>query len=102
YDVEHERVWSAAQLRDALSGATWDVVISDYFLPGFDGLSALAIVREYAFDVPFLIVSGMLVEDQAVAAIKAGAHDYLMKDRLARLAVSVERELREATERKKN
>jgi signal transduction histidine kinase len=101
YEVEHRRIWSAQQLRDALSNESWDVVISDYFLPGFDGPSALAIVREYACDMPFIIVSGTVVEDQAVAAIKAGAHDYLMKDRMARLAVSVERELREAAERKR-
>jgi signal transduction histidine kinase len=100
YHVEHRRVWSAGQLRDALAREPWDVVISDYSMPSFDAPSALAIVKESALDVPFIIVSGTVGEDLTVAAIKAGAHDYLMKDRLARLAVSVERELREAAERR--
>jgi signal transduction histidine kinase len=100
YEVEHKRVWTAAHLREALASECWDVVISDYSMPSFDAPSALAIVKECTFDVPFIIVSGTVGEDLTVAAIKAGAHDYLMKDRLGRLAVSVERELREAAERR--
>jgi signal transduction histidine kinase len=100
YEVEHTRVWSAAQLRATLSNEAWDVVISDYSLPGFDAPAALAIVKECAADLPFIIVSGTVGEDLTVAAMKAGAHDYLMKDRLGRLAMSVEGELREAAERR--
>ncbi len=99
YDPAHRTVCSRAGLQSALSDAKWDVVISDYSMPGFEAPDALAIVREVAPELPFIIVSGTADERLTVAAIKAGAHDYLMKDRLGRLAVSVERELREAEER---
>src|SRR5690606_37574553 len=74
----------------------WDVVIADYVMPGFDGLSALALVKGRGLDLPFIIVSGHITDDTAVAAMKAGAHDYVMKDNLTRLAPAVERELRDA------
>jgi two-component system sensor histidine kinase/response regulator len=100
YDLEHRCACTAAELEQALQTASWDTVISDYFLPGFDAPAALAIVKRHDPDLPFIIVSGSVEEDLAVAAMKAGAQDYLMKDRLSRLVVSVERELREASERK--
>jgi two-component system sensor histidine kinase/response regulator len=100
YDLEHRRACTAAELEQALQSASWDTVISDYFLPGFDAPGALAIVKRYDPDLPFIIVSGTVEEDLAIAAMKAGAQDYLMKDRLSRLVVSVERELREASARK--
>ena len=78
----------------------WDLVISDYRLPRFDGLAALALVKEKGLDLPFIIVSGYITEETAVAAMKAGAHDYVMKDNLARLGQAVERELREAEVRR--
>jgi signal transduction histidine kinase len=78
----------------------WDLIISDYRLPRFDGLVALAVVKEKGLDLPFIIVSGFITEETAVAAMKAGAHDYVMKDNLARLAPAVERELREAASRR--
>src|ERR1019366_3105428 len=78
----------------------WDLIISDYRLPRFDGLAALAVVKEKGLDLPFIIVSGFITEETAVAAMKAGAHDYVMKDNLARLAPAVERELREAASRR--
>src|SRR5262249_42561392 len=74
----------------------WDLIIADYVMPLFNGLAALALVREKGLDLPFIIVSGHITEDTAVAAMKAGAHDYVMKDKLARLGPEVERELREA------
>src|SRR6185503_20206626 len=65
-------------------------------MPHFDGLTALALVKEKGFDQPFIIVSGHITDDTAVAAMKAGAHDYVMKDNLIRLGPAVERELRDA------
>ena len=94
------RVETPEGLRAALEGQEWDLVISDYRLPRFDGLAALAIVKEKGLDQPFIIVSGYITEETAVAAMKAGAHDYVMKDKLARLGPAVERELREAEVRR--
>jgi signal transduction histidine kinase len=99
YELASERVYSAQALRDALSRREWNLVIADYSMPSFTGLEALNLVRESGRDLPFIIVSGTIGEDVAVAAMKAGANDYLIKDSLARLAPAVDRELREATER---
>src|SRR5205807_5714901 len=96
YDVTAERVDSGDDLRVMLAKHAWDIVISDYAMPGFSGLDALRMVQEHGLDVPFLLVSGQIGEDMAVAALKAGAHDYLMKDKLARLVPAVEPEFREA------
>src|SRR5438128_10688518 len=85
----------------ALSERGWDLVIADYIMPHFDGLAALALVKEKGLDLPFIIVSGHITDDTAVAAMKAGAHDYVMKDNLARLGPAVERELREAAVRRR-
>lgn len=100
FQVAHHRVWTREALAEALDQQPWDIVISDYSMPGFDGPTALRIVRERVGDLPFIIVSGTVGEDMTVAAMKAGAHDYVMKDKLARLSVSVERELREARARR--
>src|SRR2546423_14571998 len=100
YEVVHSRVESAAQVNDALAQEPWDVVISDYAMPGFSGLDALRMVQEHGLDIPFILVSGQIGEDMAVAAMKAGAHDYLMKDKLARLAAGGGREIREAEARR--
>src|SRR5581483_2044697 len=99
YELLSERVYSAQALQDALSRREWDFVIADYSMPSFTGLEALKLVRGSGRDMPFIVVSGTIGEDVAVDAMKAGANDYLIKDRLARLAPAVERELREATER---
>ena len=98
--LEWERVETAAALGDALDRRRWDVVISDYGLPDFDGLSALQLLQQRGLDLPFIIVSGMVGDEEAVGAMKAGAHDYVMKDKLARLVPAVKRELREAEERR--
>ena len=78
----------------------WDVVIADHNMPRFSSLQALALVQKKRLDLPFIIVSGNIGEERAVAAMKAGAHDYLIKGNLARLSSAVDRELREARERK--
>jgi two-component system, cell cycle sensor histidine kinase and response regulator CckA len=94
------RVETAAAMREALDGQEWDVVISDYFMPRFSGPDALALLKEKGLDLPFLIVSGAVEEETAVLAMRAGAHDYIMKDNLARLVPVIERERREAEVRK--
>src|SRR5258708_17493831 len=86
-------------MKAALARERWDVVIADYVMPRFDGLEALALVKENGLDLPFIIVSGHITDNTAVAAMKAGAHDYVMKDNLARLGPAVQRALRVAESR---
>lgn len=100
YDPIVDRVESAKQMSAALEAQSWEVVLSDYKLPTFTAPAALAMLQTRRIDLPFIIVSGAIGEETAVAAMKAGAHDYLMKDNLARLGPVVERELREAKERR--
>jgi PAS domain S-box-containing protein len=99
YRPVFERVETAAGMEAALDAHRWDVVIADYALPGFSAPAALAMLKSRKLNVPFIIVSGAIGEDTAVAAMKAGAHDYLMKGNLARLVPAIQRELREARER---
>lgn len=93
---EYLRVQTPEQLRQALSEQTWDCIVSDYALPSFSGLDALHLVRRTGLDIPFIIVSGAIGEDTAVDAMRAGAHDYIMKGNLTRLVPAIERELVEA------
>jgi signal transduction histidine kinase len=96
YKPDFERVSSARSFLKALDSNKWDLIIADYSLPGFSGMEALSLLHGRGIDLPFIIVSGTIGEDQAVAAMKSGAHDYLLKGKLARLAPAVERELKEA------
>lgn len=91
-----ERVETPEDMKAALEVGGWDVIISDYVLPRFSGLAALKILKECGRDIPFIIVSGNIGEDIAVEAMKAGAHDYIIKGNLKRLIPAVERGLREA------
>jgi len=100
YEVRDERVDSADQMQAALAKQVWDVVIADYSLPQFDAPAALALLQQTGLDIPFIVVSGTMGEEVVAAMMKAGAHDYLMKDKLLRLAPAVERELREAQSRR--
>jgi PAS domain S-box-containing protein len=95
YSLTHHRVQTAEAMRAALASQRWDVVISDYSMPGFDAPSALKVLTESGIDIPFIIVSGTIGEENAVAALRAGAHDFLIKGKLARLLPALERELRE-------
>ena len=97
-----KRVETAAEIREALTQPGWQIILSDFDLPGLDGLSALDIVRSIDTDVPFFIVSGVIDEEQAVTALHAGAQDYLFKGKLGRLGSAVTRELEEATKRRKS
>ena len=100
HDVTWERVDTPEAMRAALARQPWDVVLSDYRMPRFSGLSALEILRESGLDLPFIIVSGTIGEGIAVAAMKAGVDDYLIKGQLDHLMVAVERELRNAATRR--
>ena len=100
YDVSYERVTSEPEVRRALQAGAWDLIISDYSLPGFDGKRCLQIYREFGIDVPFILMSGTVGEEIAVEAMKGGAHDYIMKDRIVRLIPAIQRELREALTRR--
>jgi PAS domain S-box-containing protein len=101
YEPVCERVDTAEAMEAALEERTWDIVISDHSMPAFSSSAALELLRRKGFvDMPFIIVSGRIGEDVAVAAMKAGAHDYIMKDNLARLNTAIERELRETEVRR--
>ena len=100
YDIQYQRVETREATREALRNDTWDFIISDYSLPQFSGLDALQELKETGNDIPFILISGTIGEEIAVAAMKAGVHDYIMKDNLTRLIPAFERELREAQIRK--
>jgi len=95
YDVAFERVDSPQALDIAISRKEWDVVICDYSMPHFSGTDALRRLRAQGSEVPFIFLSGTIGEETAVAALKQGAQDYLMKNNLKRLIPAVQRELRE-------
>lgn len=99
YEPDFERVASAGKMRSALE-KNWDVIISDYSMPGFNGLEAFEILQEKNLDIPFIIVSGAIGEDIAVNAMTTGVSDYVMKGNLARLVPAIDRELREAESRR--
>ncbi len=99
YEPTFERVETTEAMSAALDTKPWDLVLADYNLPTFSAPAALQLLQGKNLDLPFIIISGGIGEDIAVAAMKAGAHDYLMKGNLARLVPAVERELREAAHR---
>jgi signal transduction histidine kinase len=100
YAVAYARVHTEETMRRALADGEWDVVVSDFSMPQFSGMAALRVLRESGRDLPFIIVSGTIGEETAVHALKEGAHDFLIKDRLARLLPAIARELREARMRR--
>ena len=95
YELEYERVDSREAMEEALVDKKWDIVISDYAMPNFDGIRALKLMQARGNDMPFILVSGTIGEDVAVNAMKAGANDYILKDNLSRLSSAVKRELEE-------
>ncbi|NUQ83535.1 MAG: PAS domain-containing protein [Anaerolineales bacterium] len=100
YEVAWKRVETQAALKQTLTEQAWDLIICDYYLPQFDALHALEILKDSGMDLPFIIVSGTIGEETAVTALKAGAHDFLIKGNYARLGPAIERELREADSRR--
>ncbi len=90
-----ERIYEAEQLKEALRDQAWDVIISDYSMPQFTGLQALEILHKTGLDIPFIMVSGKMGEGEAITVMRAGAQDYILKDKLERLIPTIERELNE-------
>lgn len=99
FDLTWKRVETEEELRRALTEDVWDLIISDFAMPTFDGLRAFAVYREMDLDTPFIFVSGALGEERAVAAMRAGARDYILKGDLGRLTAAVRRELKEMENR---
>ena len=93
------RVQTREEFVAALKGSDFDLIFSDYSLPSFDGLSALKLAKEIRPEVPFILVSGAIGEDRAIEALKSGATDYVLKQRLERLVPAVKRAIREAEDR---
>ena len=96
---ELRRAQTRAEFLSGLQDPALDLILADYKLPSFDGLSALKLAQQARPDLPFIFVSGTLGEEVAIEALKIGATDYVLKSRLSRLAPSVRRALREAGER---
>ncbi|TVM04216.1 MAG: hypothetical protein CV087_00810 [Candidatus Brocadia sp. WS118] len=101
YEPVFERVETASAMKMMLEKREWDIVLADHSMPFFSAIGALTELQLSGQDIPFVIVSGSIGEELAVSAMKAGAHDYIMKDNLARLVPAIERELAEAEERRK-
>jgi PAS domain S-box-containing protein len=100
YKVSYELAANAGEMKSALDKHTSDLVISDHNMPQFDSHQSLALLRESGQDIPFIVVSGTIGEETAVALMKAGAQDYVMKGNLSRLAPAVERALREVEDQR--
>jgi PAS domain S-box-containing protein len=102
YDIVHERVKTDGEMGTALAKPDWDVVLADYTMPQFSASAAMDTLKASGLDLPFIIVSDIIGEEKAVAMMKAGAHDYVLKHDLARLVPAVERELKEAEGRREH
>ena len=100
WQVQWHRVETAEAMKAALAAQPWDVVLADYSLPSFSAPAALGLLHDQGFDLPFIIVSGAVGEETAVAAMRAGAHDFMAKGHLGRLVPAIHRELREAASRR--
>jgi CheY-like chemotaxis protein len=100
YEPSFERVDTPGAMSAALDRQQWDIVVADFSMPQFNALAALELLKQKELDLPFIIVSGTIGEELAVAAMKNGAKDYIMKGNLKRLVPAVERELRETVERR--
>jgi PAS domain S-box-containing protein len=99
YQIAAVRVASESAMLKALANSEWDVIVSDYSVPGFGALPALKVLKRTGRDIPFIIVSGIISDEMAVAIMRAGAHDYLRKDNLSRLPSVIDHEMQEAANR---
>lgn len=100
YEVTSERVETRDDMQEQLDNHDWDIIISDYQMPEFDGMQALELFQTYDLDIPFILVSGKIGEETAVDLMKMGANDYIMKGNTARLLPAIETHLREAANRR--
>jgi PAS domain S-box-containing protein len=100
FSIVFERVERKVDMEAALASRTWDIILSDYSMPQFSAMDALATLNASGLDIPFIVISGTIGEETAVSALKAGAHDFLVKGKLARLTPAIERELRDAETRR--
>lgn len=96
HDILSKRVYTREAMSKALDTQLWDIILCDYQMPNFDGLNALNLVKEKGLDIPFILVSGAISEEMAIEAMKAGAHDFILKNNLSRLVPAIKRELKEA------
>jgi signal transduction histidine kinase len=100
YSLDDDVVSTRDEVELALTNKQWDLVISDYILPSFSGLDALKLLKDKNLDIPCIIISGKITDETAVSAMRAGAHDYVMKDNLGRLGPAIDREIAEAIVRR--
>lgn len=100
YEFAYKRIETAEAMSAELKKQKWDLIIADYVMPKFSGLEALKVLKDSGLDLPFIIISGKIGEDTAVEAMRAGVHDYFMKDNLTRLVPAIQRELKEAAVRR--
>ena len=99
--IEHAQVFTAADLEKHLKGFAWDVILSDFNMPGFDALAALSLKKQFAPDTPFLVISGAVGEETAVELMKAGAEDFITKSNMGRLVPAIERSIKDAAVRRR-
>ena len=100
YQVQYQRVETETEMQDALTNEQYDLILCDYSLPQFNAMQALKVLKDSEIDLPFIIISGTIGEETAVEALKAGAHDFIVKGNYARLSPAIERELRDAEYRR--
>jgi two-component system sensor histidine kinase UhpB len=102
YEPTTKRVQTEKDMSAELQAGEWDIVISDYVMPKFSGMDAFRVLRDSGLDLPFIMISGKMGEETAVDAMRAGVHDYIVKDNMARLIPAIQRELREAEVRREH
>lgn len=101
YGLTYIRVETAVDMTAALKESSWDVILCDYVIPGFGAPKALSLLKSTGLDIPFIILSGTIEEETVVPVLKAGAQDFILKERMGRLIPAIEREMREARIRQK-
>ena len=102
YQVDQGLVDNALEMRKLLSERQWDIVLCDYSMPGFNPFEALNILREFNIDIPFIVISGTIGEENVIKLMKAGCHDCIMKFNMTRLPGVISREIEEARIKKEN
>src|SRR4051812_3064751 len=100
YALNYERVYTPQDMQAALDKQAWDVILCDYVMPNFSAPAALTLMKNSGLDLPFIVVSGAMGEETAIEVMRAGAHDYLTKDKLVRLVPAIEREIDQAAARR--